>query len=60
MSKSGAHLSYGETRLGLGREAAREFLGQNLDIANQLEAEIREAAVEDGLLAMSAVRGGQG
>ena len=59
LSKSGAHLSYNETRLGLGREAAREFLSQNLDIADQIEAEIRSAAVEDGLPAASAARDGQ-
>ena len=45
LSKSGAHLSYGETRLGLGREAARGFLKENVDVANQLEQEIRDAAV---------------
>ena len=59
LSKSGAHLSYNETRLGLGREAAREFLSQNIDIADQIEAEIRSAAVEDGLPAASAARDGQ-
>ena len=59
LSKSGAHLSYNETRLGLGREAAKEFLSQNLDIADQIEAEIRSAALEDGLPAASAARDGQ-
>jgi recombination protein RecA len=60
LTKSGAHLSYSETRLGLGREAAREFLGQNRDVADQLEAEIRQAAAENGLLAASAGGGGKG
>ncbi len=59
LSKSGAHLSYNETRLGLGREAAKEFLSQNLDIADQIEAEIRSAALEDGLPTASAARDGQ-
>lgn len=59
LSKSGAHLSYNETRLGLGREAAKEFLSQNLDIADQIEAEIRSAALEDGLRTASAARDGQ-
>ena len=41
LSKSGAHLSYGDVRLGMGREAAKQFLRDNLDIAEKLENEIR-------------------
>ena len=41
LSKSGAHLSYGDVRLGMGREAAKQFLRDNLDIAEKLETEIR-------------------
>ena len=48
LTKSGAHLSYSETRLGLGREAAREFLSENRDVAAQLEEEIRRIAAEAG------------
>ncbi len=59
LTKRGAHLSYGETRLGLGREAAKKFLGENLDIADKLEAEIREAAVDNGLAAAPPARGGR-
>ena len=33
--------TYGETRLGNGREAAKDFLRQNRDISDRLEAEIR-------------------
>jgi recombination protein RecA len=42
LSKTGAWINYGETRLGNGREAAREFLKANPDLAGQLETDIRE------------------
>ena len=58
LTRRGAHFSYGDTRLGLGREAARQFLLENLDIAEKLEAEIRESAVDDGLAAAPAARDG--
>ncbi len=50
VAKSGAWYSLGETRLGQGREQAREFLVQNKDIADEIEAAVRkahEAAEED-------------
>jgi len=43
LTKSGAHLSYGDTKLGMGREAAKEFLKANEEVALQLETEIRNA-----------------
>lgn len=42
VSKSGSWFSYKETRLGQGRENAKQFLKDNPDIFNQLESEIRE------------------
>ncbi|CAN5763039.1 recombinase RecA [soil metagenome] len=41
VSRAGAWFNYGETRLGQGREQAKEFLLNNLDIAQQLETDIR-------------------
>jgi recombination protein RecA len=41
VSKSGAWFNYGETRLGQGREASKEFLKQNQDLAERIEADIR-------------------
>jgi len=41
LKKSGAFFSYGETRLGQGRENAKEFLRQNPEIRDQIEREIR-------------------
>ncbi len=46
VTKTGAWFTYGETRLGQGREAAKEFLRQNPDVAQQLEADIRARVAE--------------
>jgi recombination protein RecA len=44
LKKSGAFYSYGDTRLGQGREAAKEFLTQHPEIAGSVEARIRSQA----------------
>ncbi|MGB2815441.1 MAG: recombinase RecA [Dehalococcoidales bacterium] len=44
VSKAGAFLSYGDVRLGQGREAARQFLAQNLELAQEIEQRIRSSA----------------
>jgi recombination protein RecA len=41
VDKTGAWFTYGETRLGQGREAAKEFLRQNQDLAGRIESDIR-------------------
>ncbi len=41
LEKSGSWISHGETRLGQGREAARQLLRDNPDLARQIEIEIR-------------------
>jgi len=41
VSKTGAWFNYGETRLGQGREASKEFLKQNKDVAERIEGDIR-------------------
>jgi recombination protein RecA len=41
LSKTGAWFNYGDTRLGQGRENAREFLKQNPEIAAAIDDEIR-------------------
>jgi len=41
VSKSGAWFNYGETRLGQGREASKEFLKTNKDVAERIETDIR-------------------
>jgi recombination protein RecA len=41
LSKTGAWFNHGDTRLGNGREAAREFLKMNPNVADTIEDEIR-------------------
>ncbi len=41
VKKSGAWYSYGDERLGQGRENVREFLKENQDMKNELEAQLR-------------------
>jgi recombination protein RecA len=42
INKSGAWFSYGDTRLGQGRENAKQFLKENPEIAQEIENKIRE------------------
>ncbi|HWA02792.1 MAG TPA: recombinase RecA [Rhizomicrobium sp.] len=52
VEKSGSWYSYDGTRIGQGREAAKNFLSQNTEIAARIEAQIREnAGVLGGALA---------
>ena len=41
VEKSGAWYSYGEDRIGQGKEKVREFLKENPDMANEIEAKLR-------------------
>jgi len=41
VEKSGAWYSYGEDRIGQGKEKVREFLKENPDMANEIEARLR-------------------
>ncbi len=50
--KSGAWYSYGDLRLGQGRDNAKVFLRENPDLADEIEAKIREKM---GLPALGAV-----
>jgi len=51
IEKRGAYYSYGDLRLGQGRDSAKEFLRQNADIAQEIENGIRE---KKGLLPFKA------
>ncbi len=46
IAKGGAWFSYGDIRLGQGRDNAKEFLRQNKEISDELEAKIRENATK--------------
>ena len=52
VEKSGSWYSYGDERIGQGRENVRRFLLDNPDIANEIETKIRmnEGLIEDELL----------
>ncbi len=44
VKKAGSFLSYGEIRLGQGRESAKEYLAQNPELAAEIEERIRASA----------------
>ncbi len=43
IKKSGSWFSYGETRLGQGRDAVRQLLLDNVELSDEIEKKIREA-----------------
>jgi len=45
VQKRGAFFSYGDIRLGQGRENAKDFLRQNLDLMNEIDTVIRQRAL---------------
>ena len=42
LKKSGSFYSYGDERIGQGRESVRNFLKTNVEISNRIETEIRK------------------
>jgi len=49
LKKSGSWFSYGETRLGQGRDSIKTLLLDNLELADELEAKIKEVIVSPNL-----------
>ena len=45
VSKRGAYYSYGETRLGQGRESVRQLLKENTELCNEIEQRVRQEAM---------------
>jgi len=45
VEKRGSFYTYGEARIGQGRENAKEYLRANPDLANEIEGKIRAAAL---------------
>ncbi len=45
ITKRGAFFSYGDIRIGQGRENSKEYLRQNSDLANEIETVIRQKAM---------------
>jgi recombination protein RecA len=56
LDKSGSWYSYGDLRLGQGKENTRQFLLENADIATEVEAKIRSALAT----VLGAANGGDG
>ena len=46
IKKSGSWFSYGETKIGQGRDAVKQMLQDNPELADEIEAKIREAIKE--------------
>src|SRR5512136_231738 len=59
VDKRGAFFSYGDTRLGQGRENSKEFLRQNPAVADEIEAVIRQRAT-GGEVALPLAMGEEG
>jgi recombination protein RecA len=49
IEKRGSYYSYGEIRLGQGRENAKDFLRQNLELSDEIELAIRQQALSGAL-----------
>ncbi|PKP52811.1 MAG: recombinase RecA [Bacteroidetes bacterium HGW-Bacteroidetes-1] len=48
IKKSGSWFSYGDTRLGQGRDAVKSLIQQNPELFEELEAKVREALATNG------------
>ncbi|HEX6308423.1 MAG TPA: recombinase RecA [Longimicrobiales bacterium] len=53
VNKSGAWFSYGDVRLGQGRENAKQFLKESPDLAAEIEVKVREALGTRGVTSAS-------
>jgi len=53
VKKAGAFFSYGDIRLGQGRESAKQYLKQNPELAQELEEQIRASAVTTPIMISS-------
>ncbi|MFN7035748.1 MAG: DNA recombination/repair protein RecA, partial [Bellilinea sp.] len=61
ITKRGAFFSYGDIRLGQGRENAKEFLRQNPELALEIENAVRQRALGGEIpLAFAADSGDEG
>ncbi len=59
VDKRGAFFSYGDTRLGQGRENSKEYLRQNPDLADEIEMAVRQRA-SGGEISLPLTVGGAG
>jgi recombination protein RecA len=52
IKKSGSFFSYGDTKLGQGRDNVKNVLTENPDLCDEIEAKINEKIKESGLEAV--------
>jgi recombination protein RecA len=50
VTKRGSFFSYGDLRLGQGRENSKDFLRQNLDLCSEIELAVRHQAMSGDVL----------
>jgi recombination protein RecA len=50
INKRGSFYSYGDTRLGQGRENSKDFLRQNPDMAEDIETQVRQMVMPEGIM----------
>ncbi|TMG43091.1 MAG: DNA recombination/repair protein RecA, partial [Chloroflexi bacterium] len=48
LDKSGAWINYGKTRIGQGRENAKQFLREHADVAAEIDTKVRERSLSPG------------
>jgi recombination protein RecA len=58
IQKRGAFFSYGDIRIGQGRENSKDFLRQNLDLMNEIDAVIRQKALSGEIALPLEIGGG--
>ncbi len=58
IEKSGSWFSYGDVRIGQGRENAKAFLHENTDLASEIEAKVRKA-LGIGVPELTVIEGGE-
>lgn len=58
IDKRGSFYSFGETRLGQGRENSKEYLTEHIDLATEIEKSVREIAAPENVINSSDVNEG--
>ena len=58
VQKRGAFFSYGDIRIGQGRENAKEYLRSNPDLMNEIDAVIRQKALSGEIALPLEIGGG--
>jgi recombination protein RecA len=59
VDKSGSWFSYGDVRLGQGRENTKLFIRENADLANELESKVRRAMGIGNTPELTVIEGGE-